>query len=75
MNKEENKLYFSSDLPSTLGGKDIFVSDVNEDGTLSEPKNLGDKINTQKDEITPFIADNNFLYFSSNGRDDSIRKF
>jgi len=75
LNKEGNKLYFSSDLPSTIGGKDIFVVDVNEDGTLSEPRNLGDKINTQKDEITPFIADNNFLYFSSNGRDDSIGNF
>lgn len=75
LNKEENKLYFSSDLPSTLGGKDIFVSVINEDGTLGEPKNLGDKVNTQKDEITPFIADNNFLYFSSNGREDSIGNF
>ena len=75
LNKEENRVYFSSDLPSTLGGKDIFVSDINEDGTLGEPKNLGDKVNTQKDEITPFIADNNFLYFSSNGREDSIGNF
>jgi outer membrane protein OmpA-like peptidoglycan-associated protein len=75
LNKEENKVYFSSDLPSTIGGKDIFVSDIKEDGTLGEPRNLGDKVNTQKDEITPFIADNNFLYFSSNGRDDSIGNF
>ena len=75
INKEENKIYFSADLPTTLGGKDIFVADIKEDGTLSEPRNLGDKINTPKDEITPFIADNNFLYYSSNGREDSIGNF
>ncbi len=75
LNLEESKLYFSANLPGTLGGKDIFVASVNEDGTLGEPKNLGDKVNTLKDEITPFIADNNFLYYSSNGKEDSLGSF
>ena len=75
LNKEGNKLYFSSNLPTTVGGKDIFVVEVKEDGTLGEPKNLGPVINTRKDEITPFIANNNFLYFSSNGRTDSMGGF
>ena len=34
----------------------------------AEPKNLGPSVNTSKDEQFPFIhADNNTLYFSSNG--------
>ena len=75
LNVEETKLYFSSNLPGTLGGKDIFVADVNADGTIGKPKNLGNKVNTPKDEITPFIADNNFLYYSSNGKEDSFGNF
>jgi len=75
LSSDGTKLYFSSDLPGTLGGKDIFVVDVNENGTYSTPRNLGDKVNTVKDEITPFIADNNFLYYSSNGKENSLGNF
>ena len=75
LNIDETKLYFSANLPGTLGGKDIFVVDINEDGTFGKPVNLGNKINTPKDEITPFIADNNFLYYSSNGKEDSFGSF
>ena len=75
LNKEETKLYFSANLPGTLGGKDIFVVDISADGTLGKPRNLGNKVNTSKDEITPFIADNNFLYYSSNGKEDTFGSF
>jgi len=75
LNVDETKLYFSANLPGTLGGKDIFVADVGADGTIGKPKNLGNKVNTAKDEITPFIADNNFLYYSSNGKEDSLGNF
>ena len=75
LNKDGTKLYFSSNLPGTLGGKDIFVVDVSTGGVLGKPKNLGNKVNTSKDEITPFIADNNFLYYSSNGKEDSLGSF
>ncbi len=75
LNNDGTKLYFSANLPGTLGGKDIFVVDVNSDGTYSKPKNLGDKVNTNRDEITPFIADNNFLYYSSNGKENSLGSF
>ena len=75
LNKENTKLYFSANLPGSLGGKDIFVAAINADGTLGDPINLGDKVNTTKDEITPYIAGNNFLYFSSNGREDSLGSF
>jgi outer membrane protein OmpA-like peptidoglycan-associated protein len=61
------KLYFTSDRPGGYGGTDIWVSEFSNKG-WSEPKNLGPSVNTTKDEQFPFIhADNNTLYFSSNG--------
>ncbi|WP_231555191.1 OmpA family protein [Cellulophaga sp. Hel_I_12] len=59
-------LYFVSDMPGCIGETDIFVVDVLEDGTYSEPRNLGPNINTNKKELFPFITDTK-LYFSSNG--------
>ena len=70
LSKDGKKLYFASDRPSSYGGTDIFVVIINEDGTYGEPTNLGDKINTSGDEVTPYITDNNILFYSSNGRED-----
>jgi len=67
LNKAETKLYFVSDRPESIGKTDIFVVDINSDGTYSEPRNLGPKINTEEKEMFPFISDDNILYFSSNG--------
>jgi len=67
INKKENKLYFVSDRPESLGKTDIFVVDIYKDGTYGEPKNLGPRINTEEREMFPFISDDNILYFSSNG--------
>jgi outer membrane protein OmpA-like peptidoglycan-associated protein len=46
---------------------DIYVSLLQADGTWSEPKSLGKKINLEKyDEMTPYMAsDGETLYFSS----------
>ncbi|UJH69052.1 OmpA family protein [Allomuricauda sp. SCSIO 65647] len=59
-------LYFVSDRPGTIGKTDIFVVDVNDDGTYSEPRNLGPEINTKEREMFPFVNDEK-LYFSSDG--------
>lgn len=67
LNLEGTKLYFSSDMPGTLGQSDIFVVDVNEDGTLGEPENLGNTINTEGQESFPFVNTNGDLYYSSTG--------
>ena len=67
LSKDETKLYFVSDRPESIGKTDIFVVDVHADGTYSEPRNLGPKINTEEKEMFPFISDDNILYFSSNG--------
>lgn len=68
LNADETKLYFTSDRPGALGGTDIFVVDINADGTFGTPKNLGKNINTSGFEVTPYITKDNILYFSSDGR-------
>ncbi|MCF6347607.1 MAG: OmpA family protein [Flavobacteriaceae bacterium] len=72
LSNDDKQLYFVSNRPSSNGGNDIFVVTINDDGTYSKPKNLGKNINTHGDEITPYITDNNMLYFSSNGREGSL---
>jgi len=67
LNLTGSKLYFASDMPGTYGQSDIFVVDVNDDGTLGEPENLGSSINTEGQESFPFINTNGDLYFSSTG--------
>lgn len=62
-----NELFFVSDREGGIGGKDIYVTYRNTDGTWSEAENLGAMINTQGDELFPYIRDNGQLYFSSNG--------
>lgn len=54
----------------SLGAEDIYVSFWNaSDNGWTEPKNLGDQINTKLQELTPFLApDNKTLFFSTNGR-------
>jgi len=62
-------MYFTSDMPGGFGGADIYRTTKNDDGTWSKAENMGDKINTESDEMFPFIEENSQkLYFSSNGR-------
>ena len=67
LSNDEKKLYFASDMPGTQGTSDIFVVDVNEDGTYGEPVNLGSKVNTEGRENFPFVSNKGTLYFSSDG--------
>lgn len=68
MTNDGKKLYFSSDMPGGLGGYDIYYADVNVDGTVGEPINLGKGVNTPNNERTPYIDDKNkYFYFASDG--------
>ncbi|WP_299900045.1 OmpA family protein [uncultured Aquimarina sp.] len=64
---DEKTLYFSSDMPGGEGQSDIYQVAINADGSLGEPKNLGNRINTEGKETFPFISSNNDLYFASDG--------
>ena len=60
-------LYFSSDMPGGFGNYDIYKSEIKDDSSLGEPINLGQKINTEEQEVFPHMCCDNTLYFSSNG--------
>jgi outer membrane protein OmpA-like peptidoglycan-associated protein/tetratricopeptide (TPR) repeat protein len=60
-------LYFSSDGLMGMGGYDIFVTHLLDDGTWSKPMNLGYPINSAEDEVGFFVStDGTHGYFSSN---------
>ncbi len=67
LSPDERKLYFASDMEGTIGASDIFVAELNEDGSVGAPKNLGDIINTEARETFPFVTASNVLYFASDG--------
>ena len=69
LSRDGKTLYFSSNMPGSLGGVDIWKVAVNGDGTYGTPENLGANVNTEGNESFPFIADDNTtLYFASSGK-------
>lgn len=68
LSPDKRDLYFTSRRFGGFGGADIYVSHLLPNGKWSKPENLGPDINTKGDEFAPFVhADNQTLYFSSNG--------
>jgi len=67
LSKDGKTLYFSSNMPGSVGETDIWKVAINADGTYGKPENMGTKINTEGKEQFPQITDDNVLYFSSNG--------
>ena len=60
-------MYFTSDMPGTIGKTDIFKVEITETGDFGVPENLGGSVNTPGREMFPFIAADGTLYFSSDG--------
>lgn len=62
------KIYFSSNRPGGFGGFDIYEIELVGKGKWSEPKNLGENVNSSFDEQCPYVLrDGMTLYFSSKG--------
>jgi outer membrane protein OmpA-like peptidoglycan-associated protein len=62
------RLYFASDMPGGQGGFDLYVSTRSSEGTWDTPVNLGPEINTEKNELFPFITfGEKTLFFASSG--------
>ncbi|MFQ3579552.1 MAG: tetratricopeptide repeat protein, partial [Bacteroidales bacterium] len=61
-------IYFASNRPGGYGGKDIYVASIDTNGVCRHVTNLGNVINTDKDEDGIFVGyNNNTIYFSSKG--------
>jgi ankyrin repeat protein len=63
----EGNVYFATRIADTRGGSDVYCSELVE-GKYMEPYNLGDMINSEANEGTPYIApDGSYLIFSRAG--------
>lgn len=67
LSPDNKQLYFVSDREGGFGGPDIYVVDIKNNGTYSEPRNLGENINTAGREVFPAIDKDGVLYYSSDG--------
>jgi len=77
---DENELYFASDGHPGLGGLDVFVSKMNPDGTFDEVQNVGDGVNSPKDDFAYLIDTKSRKGFFTSNREggqgyDDIYKF
>lgn len=64
---DESYLIFMSGRPGGLGGFDLYLS-YRREGKWTEPKNLGDKINTPAHEYSPSISpDGRYFFYTSGG--------
>ncbi|MFC7772861.1 OmpA family protein [Flavobacterium sp. GCM10027622] len=66
LSADGSTLYFASDMPGGKGKSDLYKVSVNGDN-FGTPVNLGDKINTEGNELFPFVHNDGNLFFSSDG--------
>ena len=76
----ENEIYFSSDGRPGLGGLDVFVGKLEDDGSIRTIQNIGADVNSPKDDFAYMIDPvSRKGYFSSNKKggqgSDDIYKF
>lgn len=77
---EKNELYFASDGHPGLGGLDIFVSKAEKDTTFKDVLNVGEPLNSSKDDFGFLIDTKSQIGYVSSNRDggkgsDDIYKF
>ncbi len=70
LSKDGQLMIFTSDRSGSFGETDLYISHRNENGQWTEPKNLGNIINSKGRELTPFLLEKNTLLFSSNGHSE-----
>lgn len=62
-------IFFSSDRKGGFGGYDLYAAVFDDSGRIANVSNLGNNINTEANEISPFYSKiSNTLIFSNNGR-------
>lgn len=63
---DDSRMYFVSDMPGGYGGTDVYVVEY-QNGTWGSPVNLGKEINTEGNEMFPYVDEAGNLYFASDG--------
>ena len=80
ISNDGKKIFFSSNMPGGFGGLDLYYCEIfgvqekkingklEKINKLSDPINLGNKINTEGNEVFPYFMNDNILFYSSDGR-------
>ncbi|MEC4005913.1 OmpA family protein [Flavobacterium sp. SUN052] len=76
----DNELYFASDGHPGLGGLDVFVAKAEADGSYKTVQNVGEPLNSSKDDFAFLINDKTRLGYVTSNREggqggDDIYKF
>jgi hypothetical protein len=66
LSADGEKMVFTSNRSESIGGLDLFISYKEANG-WSSPINLGNLINTRGNELSPYLDQDNNLFFSSDG--------
>jgi outer membrane protein OmpA-like peptidoglycan-associated protein len=69
LSPDNKRLYFVSDMPGGEGGTDVYVVEYLGDNKWSSPVNVGREINTEGNEMFPYLDANGHLYFASDGHE------
>ena len=67
LNKDGTILIFASDRPGGYGGSDLYYCVRSGNGQWTRPVNLGKKINTEGNELFPYLDNKDDLFFASTG--------
>lgn len=67
LSPDGKRLYFVSNMPGGKGGTDLYFAE-REGESWGEPVSMGKEINTEGDEMFPWMDEKGDLYFASNGR-------
>lgn len=67
LNDNGTVMIFSSDMPWGYGGSDLYMVRWEGGENWSSPLNLGASVNTEGNELFPFLFNDSILYFASDG--------
>ena len=68
LSQDGKTLFFSSDRSGGIGGMDLWKSTLKDDGTWTDPTNLGSNVNSMGNEVFPNVKSADTLFFSSNSQ-------
>ena len=67
VSSNRERIYYTSDRPGGYGGTDIYYSEIHPRGGIGKSINAGPIVNTEGNEMFPFLNTEGKLFFSSDG--------